>query len=208
MQDNLIITDAQQAALLMQPVKARILDSLNEPATTAELAKRFDQPRQRLGYHVRQLEQAGLIQVVDQTRNRNCLGRRLQAIARKFYVAPDAAGEDLADHDALAAEIRDRFSSSWLIGQSARAVREVAELSELARAANKKLPTLSLDSVVSFDNAEDQEAFAQELTELLAALVSRYDSDGQNARQFRLLSACYPRPVERPADTSGTQRKH
>ena len=200
MRDTLIITDPRQAALLMQPVKARILDALSDPATTAELAKQFEQPRQRLGYHVRQLEQAGLIEVIDQTRSRNCLGRRMQAVARKFYVSPDAGNEGQDDADTL----RDRFSSAWLAAQSARAVREVAELSEAARQAGKKLPTLFLDSIVSFDNVDDQRAFAQELTELLAALVSRYNSDGQNARQFRLQSACYPRPADEPA----TQSQH
>lgn len=185
-----MITDPKQAGLLMQPLKAAILESLAEPATTAELAQRLSTPRQRLGYHVRQLEGAGLLEVVGETKVRNCVGRQLRSIARRFLVAPEAGPAPAGDCEST----QDRFSSARLIELSARTISEVTRLSQAATKAGKEVATLCLDDLVSFDSHEDRQAFVQELTEVLQALEARYGSAGPAARPCRLQIACYPRP--------------
>ena len=197
----LVITEPRQAALLTDPVKTRILERLSVPATTAELAKLMDMPRQRLGYHVRQLEQAGLVETVAETWRGNCVGRKLRSVAKRFVVAP-------AENDNETDIMQSRFSSARRVVQCARTIREIGQLAGDETEAARKLSSLALDTEVAFDNSDDQQAFSIELNEMLAALVARYDSASSGARRFRLVAAAYPKPTgERIAREKG-QTKH
>ena len=199
--DLWVITEARQAALLTDPVKIRILEKLSEPATTAELAQLMDVPRQRLGYHVRQLEQAGLVEKVAETRRGNCVGRKLRTVAKRFVIAP-------AENDGETDLMQSRFSSARLVVQCARTIREIGQLAGDEAEAGRKLPSLALDSEVAFDNPDDQQAFSIELNEMLAALVARYGSASPGATRFRLVAAAYPKPTGEGIAREKGQTKH
>ena len=182
-----VVSDAQKLGLLADSLKLEILREMDRPQTTADLALIMGIPRQKLGYHVRQLEHAGLLVSVGESRRGNCVARKLQAVARHIIVNKS---------DPKAPIPQDRFSSSWLVAQCATAIREVGVMSLDAESVGEKLPTMSVDSEIAFDNPQEQQAFAQELNELIAALVDRYGSSSSDARRFRVFAASYPKLSE------------
>jgi DNA-binding transcriptional ArsR family regulator len=186
-----VITGADAAAAAVHPLRRRILGRLAEPGSAAGVARELGMPRQRVTYHVRELERLGLVEVVGERKRGNCVERLVRATARSYLIAPEATGA------AGAAEgIADRFSTSWLLGVAAQTIRDVGRLREKADSAGKRLPTFSLQTEVRFATPAAQHEFAEELATSVAALVSRYhDSDAQGGRSFRVNLFSYPRPA-------------
>ena len=119
-----------------RPARARLLAGLAEPASASALAERVDLPRQKVNYHLRILEEHGLVTEVGQRRWGGLTERVLHATAAAYVVSPGALGEAAGDPDRIA----DRLSARYLIALAARAVREVAGLIRRADRAGKRLP--------------------------------------------------------------------
>jgi hypothetical protein len=119
--------------------------------------------------------------------------RLLVATAASYVVSPGALGPVAADPD----RSDDRLSASYLIALSARAVREVGELWRAARAKNKRLATLSIDTAISFRSPAERAAFTRELSDAVTSLAARYhDESDSQGRCYRLVVAAYPKPKE------------
>jgi DNA-binding transcriptional ArsR family regulator len=188
-----VIEDAGIAALALQPSRLEILDALREPDSAANVARRLGQPRQRVNYHLKELEKGGLVRHVEDRRRGNCVERIVQATARHYLVSPAALGPVSADP----AAIRDRFSSAYLVAVTARTLREVATLQEQARASGRKLPTMTVQVDVRFADPAAQSGFAEELSNAVASLTAKYhDAAAANGRTFRFAIAGYPAPPE------------
>jgi hypothetical protein len=115
------------------------------------------------------------------------------ATAAAFVVSPAALGPVGADP----ARTRDRLSASYLIALAARVVREVSALWRAARHADKRLATLSLDTVIRFKSPADRAAFTRDLTDAIATITARYHDDtAPRGRPHRLVIASYPAPDE------------
>jgi len=186
-----LIEDPETAAVALQPARLEILEALREPDSGAGVARRLGLPRQRVGYHLRELEKRGLVRHVEDRRRGNCVERIVQATARYYVVSPAALGPVGAD----AAAVRDRFSSAFQVAVLARSLRDVAVLQERARAAGKKLPTMTLQTDVRFSSPATQAAFAEELANAVAALVAKYHDDAaEDGRTFRFTIAGHPAP--------------
>jgi DNA-binding transcriptional ArsR family regulator len=180
------------AAVLQHPLRLRILGELGEPDSASGLSKRLGVPRQKVNYHVRQLESEGLVELVEERRKRNCTERVVQAVARSYVISPSTLGALASDPD----RIRDRASSSYLVATANRVIQEVAELRRGADAAEKRLPTLTLQADIRFASPQAQSAFAQELTEAVGTLVARYhDEEAEGGRSYRLVAGAYPAPT-------------
>jgi hypothetical protein len=189
--DCSVVESTDQAAMLMDPVRLRILAHLREPESAAGVARVLGLPRQRVGYHIRALEQARLLRFVGERRRGNCVEHLLQATATFYVVGPRALGAMGAESDT----VRDRFSSAYLIAAASRTIGQVGALREQALAAGRQLPTLTLESEVRFASPEDQRAFADELTDTFAALVAKYHDDrAERGRRFRIVIAGHPAP--------------
>ncbi|MDB4877411.1 MAG: transcriptional regulator, ArsR family [Gemmatimonadetes bacterium] len=184
--DLLVLESPEQAAAVLDPVRSRLLEHLREPDSAAGAARALKLPRQRLGYHVRELERAGLIRAVGERKQRNCVERLLQATARRYVISPSVGQLSSID-------IRDRFSSEYLVATAARVVQDVGTLQRLARDAGKKLPTLTIESEVRFASPEASHAFTRDLARAVAALVAEYhDETAQHGRRFRVVAAAHP----------------
>jgi DNA-binding transcriptional ArsR family regulator len=177
------------SAAKARPMRARILERLAAPTTAAALARELDTSRQKIGYHLRELEAQGLVELVEERRKGNVVERLVKASSRAYLVSAEALAS-LAPDPAAAV---DRFSSAYLIAVAARSVREVATLRERAQKAGKTLPTFSLQADVRFANAKARHAFAEELAETVARLVSRYHDDkAEGGRPYRLFLGVHP----------------
>lgn len=188
-----IIDDPTVAMVALEPVRSRLLAELAEPASATALASRLGIARQKVNYHLRALEEHGLVSVAETRRWGGLTERLLVASAGSYVVSPTALGPVAADP----AKSVDRLSASYLIALAARVVREVGGLLRRSEAAGKHLATLSVDAEVRFRSAADRAAFTNELTQTVARLVARYhDAAAPGGRRHRLVVVAHPLPLE------------
>jgi DNA-binding transcriptional ArsR family regulator len=181
------------AAVLLRPMRTRILELLAEPQSAASVARTLELPRQNVGYHLKELEKQGLVELVEEKRVGNCVERIVRATGRAYLVSAEALGS-LARG---AAEATDRFSAAYVIAVAARARREVARLRQGADDAGKRLATLTLETEIRFATAADRGAFAEELAREVARLTAKYhDESAPRGRLHRLVSFAYPKPSD------------
>ena len=186
-----VIRSPASAVAALDPQRQQLLLHLREPNSASGLARRLRLPRQRVNYHLRVLEQAGLVELVEERRKGNCMERVVRATAQAFIISPEALGELAPTADAAA----DRLSSAYLIAAAGRAIRDVAVLDERAREEGKRIATLTLETEIRFANAESRARFAEELADAVARIAAKHHSDkAPGGRRFRLLAAVHPVP--------------
>jgi DNA-binding transcriptional ArsR family regulator len=156
----------------LSPLRRRVLAELREPASATALAARLGESRQSINYHVRELERAGLVELVEERRRRGFTERVVQV-----------------------AETQDRFAADALLALSARALGDVAEMRDRASAQGRRLVTFAIEADVGFERPADIERFADALADRIAALAAEFDS-GRSRRRFRLIVGGYPKPKE------------
>lgn len=189
-----VVEDPAVSAALLGPLRGRILAALADPGSASSVAVALGETRQKVNYHVRALEAAGLVRPVGERRKRGLTERVVVATAHAYVVSPGALGGLAPDPDPDPARA-DRWSSAYLIALAARLLREVGGLARRADAAGKPLATLALDAEVRFASAADRAAFTEELAGAVTALVARYHDEAAPAgRAHRLLVAAHPVP--------------
>jgi DNA-binding transcriptional ArsR family regulator len=189
-----VIEEAAAAVAALDPVRAAVLAALAEPGSATTVARQLGLPRQKVNYHLRTLEEHGLVELVEQRRRRGLTERVLRATARGYVVSPGALGRSGADPARI-----DRLSTRYLIAVAARLVQEVGSLARRAEAAGRPLATLTLDTEIRFASAADRAAFTAALTDAVTALVARYHDDAApGGRPHRLVVAAHPLPGPDP----------
>jgi DNA-binding transcriptional ArsR family regulator len=187
-----VINDPTSAALTLDPVKRRILAELATPGSAASLAGRVGLTRQKVNYHLRALEEHKLVQPVEERQWGGLKERLMIATAASYAISPAALGPIGADPSRSS----DRMSASYLIAVAARIVHEVGDLWRRARASDKRLATLTIDTVIRFKSPADRAAFTAELASAVTDLAARYhDETAPGGRPHRLVVAAYPAPL-------------
>ena len=164
-----VIEEPSRAALVLHPIRNQLLSELDEPASAADLARRLGLPRQKVNYHLRELEQAGFTELVEERKKGNCLERIVCRTARSYLISPAVLGSLGNTPD----EVQDRFSSTYLMASAWRMVRDVIVLRRRAQNVDKKLATLTLQADVRFASAKDRHAFTEELANTFANLIAK-----------------------------------
>jgi DNA-binding transcriptional ArsR family regulator len=189
-----VIEDPAAAVVALSPVRTRLLAALAEPGSATTLAPPLGLTRQKANYHLRALEAHGLVEVVEERPRRGLRERVLVASAAAYVVSPAALGEVPVDP----ASSGERLSARYLIALAARAVREVGDLARRAERAGRRLPTLAMDTEVTFRSAAERAAFTRDLADAVTGLVARYhDAGAPGGRPHRLVVVAHPLP--RPA---------
>jgi DNA-binding transcriptional ArsR family regulator len=188
-----IVQSPEKAGVLLQPGRLRLLEQLTEPDSAAGLARRLGVPRQKLNYHLRELEREGFLELIEERRKGNCMERVVRAVAREFLIAPGAGDHETADRIKADRITADRFSAAYLASTAARMISALASLCIRARRAGKRVATLTLETEIRFASAESRAAFAEEMTASIARLAAKYHNErAEGGRRFCLLSAVYP----------------
>jgi DNA-binding transcriptional ArsR family regulator len=181
------ILDRDEIGALSTPLRRELIEALEEPGSATSLARRFDMSRQRIGYHMRELEKAGCIELAGE-RPRRGLTERLYKARPLAYVRGEAAP------DRRLAE-RDRFSWAALVNGLAQALWELVTLRRRADAAGKRLATLTLEAELRFSSPTERKAFTEDLIDAVETVLTRHDNpDG--ARRFRMILGAYPALTE------------
>jgi DNA-binding transcriptional ArsR family regulator len=184
------IGEARRASTMLHPLRLGILERLREPGSASTLARGLSLPRQKINYHLRELEKQGLVELVEERRKGNCVERVVRATARSYLVNPEALGQLAADPES----IHDRFSASYLVAVASRAISDIAQLRARADKTRKRVASFTLQSEVRFSSPAQQNAFAEELANLVSRLVAKYnDEHAPGGRRFRFFAAAYPK---------------
>jgi DNA-binding transcriptional ArsR family regulator len=166
-----------------------------EPSSATEMARRLGLPRQRVNYHVRELERAGLLRAAGRRRRRNLIEQRYVATARYYVLAPALLGPLAPDWRSIA----DTASADYLLALAEQVRSDVTRASDEAAAEGKRLSTLSVKAQFRFETPEQRTRFTEEVRRALVEVIARNTSpnlrdDGRPARgrPYRLVMTCYP----------------
>lgn len=190
MLDIAVIEDPAAAGVTLDPMRGRLLAALVEPLSATALAAVVGLPRQKVNYHLRELERHGLVELVEERRKGNMTERVLRATAASYVISPAALKDVAPDPD----RAPDRLSARWLLALAARLVRDVGALITGATRAGRPVATFAIDGEVRFASPNDRAAFAAELAEAVTNLVSRYhDEESPDGRAYRVIVAIHPK---------------
>lgn len=170
----------------LSPLRRRLLARLREPGSATQVAAELELPRQRVNYHLRALEAAGLVELVEERPRRGCVERILRTRPGAFVVDPSVLGAEFT-------RINDQYAAEHLVGVAAGTVRDVARMQAAADAAGKRLLTFTVEAEVRFGLPGDVHAFTDELTEAIRQVVARYDRP--DGRPYRLVAGGHPAPA-------------
>ncbi len=186
-----VIDEPTVAAAVLDPIRARVLSTLREPGSATTIAAAIGETRQKVNYHLRALEQLGLVRLVEDRPRRGLTERVMIASARAYVLSPDVLGDSAVDPGST-----DRLSSNYVIALASRVVREVADLARRADRADKPLATLAIDTEIRFASATDRAGFTHDLTAAITDLAARYhDDQAPNGRWHRVITLAHQRPT-------------
>ena len=189
-----LVRDSASASSLLNPIRIQMLQKLKEPNSASSLSRELHISRQKINYHLRELEKHKLVELVQEKKKGNCIERIMKTTARHYLINFDPLGNLISKPD----QINDRFSSTYLIAVASEMIQETALLQEKAEQAKKKLPTLTMQTEVRFATPEKRGAFTEELTKLIARLTSKYNDDlSKEGRKFKLNLCSYPSPKKK-----------
>ena len=199
------VTDGSRAATLFQhAVRRRIVALARTPMSATEMASRLGLPRQRVNYHVRQLERAHFLDRAEQRVRRNMIEQRYVATARSYVIAPELLGA-LAPHESA---VQDAASAAALFAIASRAQDDLTRVVSDAGSQSKRVSTLSLTADIRFSSAEQRAEFTRAVEAAIADIVARHtapfiadDGSPGEGRPYRLFLGCHPIPADRPDST-------
>jgi DNA-binding transcriptional ArsR family regulator len=169
-----------QAEALLRPGRIEILRHLAEPTTCTEVASRLGQAPQKVYYHVKKMEQAGLVDRVAQRQVRGITEGIYQASGASYWLAPALVGA-IGRRRA-----QDEMSLGYLLNLSEQLQ---SDLARLARQAGDR-PSLGMSGEVRLP-PDRREEFLADLRSAIENLLTRYG--GAEGTPFRIALACYPK---------------
>ena len=120
MLDVAVIGDPAAAEVSLDPVQARLLAELAQPASATMLAARVGLPRQKVNYHRGRWSGTASSSWWRSGAER-CTERVLRATAGSYVISPAALAAVQPDPD----RAPDRVSAAWLLAVASRLVRDV-----------------------------------------------------------------------------------
>jgi uncharacterized protein YndB with AHSA1/START domain/DNA-binding transcriptional ArsR family regulator len=206
-----VIQEAARAVVALHPIRLKILELLRVPASPTTLSKSLGIPRQHLNYHVRELESAGLVEMVEEKRKGSVVERLYQATSRSYIVSPKAMG----DLRISPGDVEDRFSSDYLLAVGSKLIEDVVNLREhravmpqnggksrvlpnaVSAYTNRRrqtIPTMALEAEIGFASDADRTAFSREITAAVSRIAATYNKD--DGEKFRVAIFAHPNVAE------------
>lgn len=195
MQDVYYIEDVKQATALLKPLRIEVIRQLDRPRTCPDLAAVFGETPQKIYYHVKALEKAGLVEKVEERRVRGAVEGHYQARARSYWLAPQLVGQ-IGGRE----KTRDQMSLRVLLDLAEDMHSDIGRLAHQAEA-GQDVPSLSLSASIHLPDASRRAAFLQEIQTVFQDLARKYglpadDIDITDEQGFRLVLVCYPKQEE------------
>lgn len=198
MQEVLYIEDVDQAAALLKPQRIEMLRLMDRPRTCLDLSKIFGETPQKINYHIKALQSAGLVEQVSERRVRGTVEASYQARARSYWLASDLIGQIGGDSIA-----QDQASLRNLLSLTDEMRGDIGHL---AQQIGKEIPSLGLSLHIELNDEARRAEFMADVQQMARLLAHKYGApsageaedqhpdDAQRRKsQFRLVLACYPR---------------
>lgn len=187
-QANIQVLEGSEALqVLGNPLRVQILEALREPSSAAAVARQIGQPRQKVNYHLKELEGAGLVRQIRERRVGNFVESIFQAVARSFLVSSEVAWSDPRRLEAL----RRQHSLQTLFVLGERLQRDAAVLVDRAAFGGEEIASASVTAEVGFADEAEREAFLDDYLKATTELLDRYGKKGGD--QYRVILAAYPK---------------
>jgi DNA-binding transcriptional ArsR family regulator len=180
-----LVTDHRALRAALTPLRRDLLERLRVPASAAQLADAMGLPRQKLGYHLRALEAAGLIRLAEERRRRGFTERLL--VAADYLIDPDLLAAPVR---AAAQDSPDLHAADHLINAASAMVRDVARMRQQAEAAGARLLTITMQAELGFSTPAEFEQFAREAAEAITVLAHRYSAP--DGHRYKLVTGIHP----------------
>ena len=183
-----IITEERAAQAFLDPTRRMLASALRKPQSAAGLAQRFGLPRQRVNYHLRTLENLGMLELAGTRQRRNCTERLLQLTADAYCIDPGLLGELGRPTEPL----NDRFGITAVILRLSRALSDIIARKRRAERDGRRFDSLCAEVTLAFENRSEQQSFMIELQRFLKEKAERYRIDDERkCRRFRVLMTAY-----------------
>jgi len=189
------IDDPEALQALSHPLRVRILDALREPDSAAAVARRLGEARQKVNYHLKELERCGLVVAAGERRAGNFVESLYRSAARTLVLLPRAAW---ADPRRLAA-MADQVSLENLVGLGERLARDAAVLLDRAAFDGDEIASAAVEAEVHFASEADRAAFLEAYLAAVGPLLRTYGT--RAGAPYRVALAAYPDPQVTEEDT-------
>ena len=189
-QDVLMVDSVDQAAVMMKPLRIAMLREMGEPRSCPDLARTFDETPQKMYYHVKMLERAGLVERSGERLVNGITEGFYRAKAESYWLSPG-----LVRRVGGRRTVQDQTSLRMLAGHAEEMIEDVARLAERSTL-GEHVPSASLGVEIALPDVDRRSAFLEELRTTFEAIAKKYTSDGNAAsgEVFRFTLACYPKP--------------
>lgn len=192
---KMLITDAEQLMMIRNPYKLQILQYLNEPHSASEVAKFMGESPQKMNYHFKKLENAGLVRKTGTRAIRNLVEVLYESVAEQYIVT-----EQTDIESDLIRQLKDQGPLMHLYDMSEQIKKDTVELLNRVEDAIH-VPSAVVDFQVQFADEDERKAFMGEYIELVHELVSKYQVEKTTETpRFKALLAVYPE-----GDEGGTE---
>ena len=180
------VGDPETLQALSHPTRVAILEALRAPSSAAGVARAIGQPRQRVNYHLKELEQAGLVERTGEERTGNFVSSLYRSVARSFVVSPKVAWSDPRRVDAL----RRQHSLETLVELGELLQRDAADLLDRAAFDGEEIASASVSADVRFACEDDRAGFMTEYLRTVRELLEKYGA--KKGEAYRAMLAVYP----------------
>ena len=180
MKDVFYLERLDQAEALLRPGRIEILRELASPASCTDVGARLGQAPQKVYYHVKRMEQAGLVDRVAERQVRGITEGIYQASGRSYWLAPDLVGA-IGQRRA-----QDEMSLGFLLSLSEELQSDLARLA--ARTGDR--PSLGMSGEVRLP-PERREEFLADLRAAVQEVLTKHG--GPEGVPFKIAFACYPK---------------
>ena len=196
-----LLAEPEKLRGALAPIRRRLLARLRTPASATELARELEVGRQKINYHLRRLEEAGLIELVEERQRRGCVERIMRARADAYVIDPSlmSGGPEASNQDdRTRARDGDRHAAGHLVAVASDTVRDVTRMQVAADQAGLRLLTFTLETEVRLGAPADLHRFTEALAHAIASVVSDFDRPG--GRAYRVIGAGHPAPSHSNGD--------
>jgi DNA-binding transcriptional ArsR family regulator len=181
-----VVEDVEALQVLGHPLRVRILDLLREPGSAATVARQVGETRQKVNYHLKELERVGLVAPVGERRAGNFIETLYEAAGRSFLVSPRVAWADPRRVETL----RQQHSLENLVMVGAQLQRDAISLLDRAAFDGEEIASAAVEADVHFADEHDRAEFLEEYLAAVQKLCDRYAA--RDGLRYRLVLAAHP----------------
>lgn len=181
----MILDDPDRVVHTLSAFRRLILSALDQPGSATGIARRLGSTRQKVNYHLRALEDAGLVEVEETRQRRGLTERVMRRTSDVVLVDPtafDTSGltkQEVAGLSAVVATATD------LIGHA-------AEITTVAGSRGERVAAGTLDTEVRVSSPAELKQMLDEI----ARVVARHDG-GDEGLRIRVVTSVLPARIDR-----------